>query len=55
MADLAIANYIGTDECSGCGKVDEVLSVSEELCYCHECINKAFAEHWGVAESEVEK
>ena len=45
--ELTIANYIGTDECSGCGKTDEVLSLSEDLHYCLPCINKAYAAHWG--------
>ncbi len=48
--NLTIANYIGTDKCSGCGKTDEVLNVTEELMYCQECVIKAFAEHWGISD-----
>lgn len=46
--EMTIANYIGTDACTGCGKTDEVLNVTEDLMYCQECVSKAFANHWGI-------
>ena len=49
MADeLTIGNYIGTDQCDGCGKVDEVLTIGGDYNYCQPCIDKAFDAHWGV-------